>query len=384
MEENYMAKLLSILILFFITNTAFAQLDNHLFEDRRELFPERKNKVYLDLDILGFTKNNEYFNNIADGYTLFGYQLNPSLSYFPAENVRIDAGIYLQKDFGVQEYQTIAPTFSIKVKRNDLNIIFGNLEGSLNHRLIEPLYDFEKVLNDRLETGIQAVVNKDKLFLDAWIDWETMIYAGDSLQEEISGGISFDYKLYENNNIILSLPFQTVLYHKGGQIDIMDAPLTSLMNNAIGIGLDFPIDENGILKSVGTKNYFVYFTDFSFERRQTFEDGTGLYLNLDLEFKWFSLMTSYWKGDEFISIKGAPLYQSVSSSFKNPGYVEEERELIILRFMHELKILDNLFFSTRFEPFFDLQNNKFEFSHAFYINYRPDFFLFNARNSRND
>lgn len=379
-----MAKLSFILILFFITNNAFSQLDNHLFEDRKELFPERKDKIYLDLNILGFVKNNEYFNKIADGYTLFGYQLNPSLSYFPAEHVRIDAGIYLQKDFGIGGYQTIAPTFSIKVKRKDLNIIFGNLEGSLNHRLIEPLYDFENVLNNRLETGIQAVINKEKLFFDAWVNWETMIYAGDSLQEEISGGISLDYTLYKNNNIVLSLPFQTVLYHKGGQIDVSDQPLTSLMNNTIGLALDFPINDNGVLKSVRTKNYFVYFTDFSFEKRQAFESGSGLYLNLDLEFKWFSFMTSYWKGNDFISIKGAPLYQSVSSSFKNPGYVEEERELIILRFMHDLKILDNLFFSSRIEPFFDLQNNTFEFSHAFYINYRPDFFLFNASRLKND
>src|SRR5690606_20558380 len=122
-----------ILLLFFtlsVLTDGFSQLDNHLFEDRREIFPERKEKIYLDVGLLGFTKNNEYFNRIADGYTLFGYQLYPSLTYFPAENVRIDAGIYLQNDFGNNGFQTIAPTLSVKVKRGDLNIIFGNLDGS--------------------------------------------------------------------------------------------------------------------------------------------------------------------------------------------------------------------------------------------------------------
>ncbi len=362
----------------FVLRDGFSQWDNRLFEDRKEIFPDRANKVYLDIGLLGFTKNNEYFNNIADGYTLFGYQLYPSLTYFPAENVRIDAGIYMQKDFGIRGYNTIAPTLSVKVKRGDLNIIFGNLDGSLNHRLIEPLYDFERVLTDRLETGLQAVLEKERLFLDAWINWETMIYPGDSLQEEISGGISFNYRLMQSGSFQINLPAQTVLYHKGGQIDALDAPLTSLMNNAIGLELKYTANENGIIKTISSKNYFVNYTDFSFEKLQPFENGTGFYLNLDLELKWFNFLTSYWHGSEFISIKGAPLYQSVSHSFKNPGHIEEQRQLIIFRLMHDLKILDNLYFSTRVEPFIDLQNNTFEFSHGFYVNYTPDFFLFKA------
>ena len=363
---------------FFILGDGFSQLDNRLFEDRKEIFPDRANKVYLNIGLLGFTRNNEYFNEIADGYTLFGYQLYPSLAYFPAENVRIDAGIYMQKDFGISGYNTIAPTLSVKVKRGDLNIIFGNLDGSLNHRLIEPLYDFERVLNNRLETGLQAVLEKERLFLDAWINWETMIYPGDSLQEEISGGISLDYRLMQKGKFQINLPIQSVLYHKGGQIDALDVPLVSLMNNAVGVGIKYTLNNNSILKALSSKNFFVHYSDFSFEKQQPFENGTGLYLNLDMEFKWFNFLTSYWQGNEFISIKGAPLYQSVSHSFKNPGHTEEQRQLIIFRFLHDLKILDNLYFSTRVEPFIDLQNNTFEFSHGFYVNYRPDFFLFKA------
>ncbi len=377
-------KVLLLLYAFILSTDGFSQLNNHLFEDRKEIIPGRKDQVHLGVGILGFSKNNEYFNKIADGYTLFGYQLYPSLTYYPAENVRVDAGVFLQKDFGNGGFEVIAPTLSIKVKRGDLNIIFGNLDGSLNHRLIEPLYDFERVLNDRLETGLQAVIEKENLFLDAWINWETMIYPGDSLQEEVSGGISFDYRIMEKNHFQISLPFQTVLYHQGGQIDASDAPLTSLMNNAVGLGLKYTLKDNQILKSLNSKNYFVYYTDFSFEKQQPFDNGSGLYLNLNLEFKWFNLLTSYWQGNEFISIKGTPLYQSVSHSFKNPGYSEEKRQLVIFRLMHDLKILENLYFSTRVEPFIDLQNNSFEFSHGFYINFRPDFFLFKTSRVGND
>ena len=376
-----------VFIIFFqfaFVGTVLAQLDNSLFEDRKVLHPERSSRVYLGVDFLGFTRNNEYFNQIADGYTLFGYQFSPHLTYYPAENVRVDAGIFLHKDFGISDYYTVAPTFSVKIKRDKMQFVFGNLDGSLNHRLIEPLYDFERVMNDRLETGIQAIWNTDKTFLDLWINWETMIYPGDNKQEEVSGGFSLDYLLSASENFEVRLPVQTVLYHKGGQIDVSPAPLVSFMNNALGLSVRIPVSEAGFLRAFRTDNYYVHFLDFSFEKVQPYTSGSGIYLNLTAEFKNIDFMTSYWRGDEFISIKGAALYQSVSNSFKNPGYTEDQRELLIFRLMHNIKILDNLHLSSRFEPFYDLGNSKFEFSHGLYLNYRPDFYLFNVKEASYD
>lgn len=373
-----------ILLPFLLVSGAYAQLDNQVFEDRKELEAGKDQKVFVGFNILGFTKNNEYFNKIADGYTLFGYQLNPYISYYPDKNVRIDAGVFFHNDFGNHGKSTITPTLSIKVKRGNWDIIFGNLDGSLNHRLIEPLYDFERVLNDRLETGLQAVSQTDQLFFDAWINWETMIYAGDPYQEEVSGGISFDYIVLKNNALSLSLPLQTVLYHKGGQIDDVDDPLQSFMNNSAGFSLSLPVNEQGILKSVKTDNHYIYYTDFSFEKEQAYTEGHGIYFNLTFGLKWLSVMTSYWYGNSYMSIKGAPLYQSVSSTFKNPDHLEQVRELLIFRFLHDVEVFDNFYISSRFEPFFDLKNNKFEFSHGFYINYRPDFYLFKAKSKRYD
>lgn len=375
---------LSILLSCLFVQCAIAQIDNSVFEDRKELKEEDEHSVFLGFDILGFNKNNEYFNKIADGYTLFGYQLKPHLTYYADKNVRIDAGVFLHKDFGRKEYHTISPFLSIKVKRGNWDITFGNLDGSLNHRLIEPLYDFERVMNDRLETGLQAVRQTDKLFFDAWVNWETMIYPGELYQEEVSGGISFDYKVVENDALKLSFPLQTVLYHKGGQIDAVDDPLESFMNNSAGFSLSIPVNEHGILKALRTDNHFVSFTDFSFEKKQAYTSGEGVYLNLIFDLKWLSFMASYWYGDSFMSIKGAPLYQSVSHNYKNPDHLEQYRELLIFRLSHDVKIFDGFYLTSRFEPFFDPSNNNFEFSHSFYVNYRPDFHLFKVKNKRHD
>ena len=60
-----------------------------------------------------FTKNNEYFNKIADGYTLYGFQFSPYLTYQPSDKVRVDAGIYTQKDFGNKDFTEIMPFLTI-------------------------------------------------------------------------------------------------------------------------------------------------------------------------------------------------------------------------------------------------------------------------------
>lgn len=370
------------LALYFLPFLLNAQLDNAVFEDRYTIKQERKDKLYLGLNTLGYSKNNEYRGQIADGFTLFGYQFNPYLSYYPAENVRIDAGIYLKKDFGVDNYTQIAPTFTVKVNRGDLSILFGNLESSLNHRLIEPLYDFERVIHDRLEHGMQALIMKDRLFADVWVNWETMIFKGDPFQEELSGGISFYYDILKKDNFTLQIPFQTVLYHKGGQIDDSDLPLVSLMNNAFGATVEMKLNESGFLRSLRSDNYYVYYLDFSNEKMQAFEDGSGWFFNLTLKTKAFNLMGSYWRGNEFISIKGGELYQSISSTFKDPDHVEEIRELFILRLMQDVKILDNLYLTARLEPFYDIGNKSFHFSHSFYVNYRTDFFLWKNKHKK--
>lgn len=367
---------LALLLLLAASLSVSAQLDNQMFEQRLSVNPEDSSSFFFGVNALGFTKNNEYFNEIADGYTLFGYQLNPYFTYYATPYFRVDAGIYLQKDFGANGYQEIVPTFSFKYLHNGVAIIFGNLEGSISHRLIEPLYDFEKVLIGRQETGMQLLIQNEKLFLDGWVDWENMIYKGDNDQERVTGGLSVNYKLKQSDQLILEVPVQFVVTHVGGQIDSSPKLLQTYINTAAGFGMEYVMSKNNLVQGIKMQNYYVYYKDFSAGLDRPFEDGSGWYANLSLKLKGnVELMGSYWKGHEFISIMGGQLYPSVSSTFKTPFAVEEERELLILRLMHNIKVTDKIYISSRFEPFYDLINEKFEFSHGFYINYSTDFFL---------
>jgi len=222
---------------------------------------------------------------------------------------------------------------------------------------------------------MQTKFENDNIFLDIWIDWETMIYKGDPFQEEVSGGISFYYdKLWGNNR--LRFPVQFIAYHKGGQIDSSPEPILTLWNHAVGISYTYFLSPDQFITAIHSDNYYVFYNNYTPSNKLAFDDGDGFYFNFSVDTKIdLQIMVSYWLGREFISIKGGQLYPSVSSTFKFPDAVEPRRELLIFRFMHNLHIHDRTTFSGRFEPFFDFGNNRLDYSFGFYLNYYPDFFL---------
>src|SRR4051812_27519467 len=175
------------LLLIFLASITYAQLPNQAFQKPVQVNPEYAKQLRLNIGTLGFFKDNEYFNKIADGYTLFGYQLQPSLQYYPSEKIKVEAGALLLKDFGNRKYKLIQPTFTATFTTGNHTVLFGTLNGNLNFGYIEPLWDFEKQLTTPVQNGIQYIYKGNKLDLQTWVDWQVMQYEFDTKQEEIAG-----------------------------------------------------------------------------------------------------------------------------------------------------------------------------------------------------
>lgn len=377
-----MKKSFCIALLFLGIFPAVAQLDNTAFDQFQPLVPRDSNALLLGVNMLGFNKNNEYFNDIADGLTLFGYQFNPYFSYQVGSRFKVSGGIYLQQDFGNDDFNEVAPVFTLSYELLGGRVIFGTLEGSTSHRLVEPLYDFERVLIDRLENGFQFKIERPSLFLDLWVDWQNMIYPGDNDQEEVTAGLSLNKQLRDGSTKV-EFPLQALVFHRGGQVDTSPLPLQTYFNSAVGGILERTLPGKPFIRSFKLEGYHIYYRDFSSTQLQAYQDGTGLYLNASIKTRvHLDVMASYWRGNEFISITGGQLYPSVSSTVDDPLALEPDRQLLILRFMHELKLAENISISTRFEPYYDVENSLFEFSHGFYVNYTPQFFITRVKDHR--
>lgn len=364
---------------------AQAQQNNQILLWQVPVKEQNANEIRVEVSSLGYFRNNEYFSKIADGYSLFGYQLQPSLSYQPSAHVRLQAGVLLRKDFGSSGYEEIAPTFTIAIAKNNWQLLFGTLEGNLSHGYIEPLYDFERLIYNRLENGIQYKLQNSSLRLDAWVDWVNMIYRGDAEQEQIHGGATVAVRLLtkegranQQDSLRLTLPVQFTAQHKGGQIDASILPLTTLANAAIGLELE-KLYSKRLLLRLYTMNYVVGYKDFSNETQLAYTQGHGLYLNLGADTKVINTMLSYWRGEGYIAELGGRLYQSASTSFKNPDFVQERRNLLLLRLMKDYELAEGLALVLRLEPVLDFADPQLEFSSGVYFNFTTDFFVAKPR-----
>jgi hypothetical protein len=367
-----------LFILFLTASVAgYGQLNNQAFEQRLQVVEADSGRLFLGINFLGFGKNNEYFDTTVDGYTLFGYQFNPYLSYNIAKNVRLDAGVYAQKDFGNDEYSDVKPTLSLKVTNRNFNLIFGTLEGSVHHRLIEPLYDFENVLNNRLENGLQTLWVKGDLFLDAWIDWQNMIYFNDTEPERFTAGVSFNKTLFRSGGFHIDLPIQVLANHQGGQIDSVDNPVITIYNAAAGLTLES--ESAGFVRAWGLKSYVAGYNTSSNDL--PYKEGTGVFINPYVTTKiGLTLMGSYWRANQFLTVHGGDLYPSITKNY--PTRVDEERDFFMLRLLYDKKLADGLTLTARAEPFYDTYAEALEYSFGLYLNFSDRFFLLNAKKGR--
>ena len=58
--------------LLLVSTQLLAQIDNKSLENENSFNDTKLKKVQFHFAALSYVKNNEYFNEIADGYTLFG------------------------------------------------------------------------------------------------------------------------------------------------------------------------------------------------------------------------------------------------------------------------------------------------------------------------
>ncbi|KAA9338576.1 hypothetical protein F0P96_07025 [Hymenobacter busanensis] len=378
--RKYLLKGLAIGILCFINQLAWAQLDNRAFQYRPAVRADYQNQLRLAVQGFLFTKDNEYFNKIFEGRTYYGTQLAPRLVYFPSAEIRLEAGVFLWKDYGTPRLRQVRPLFTAIYQHGPHRIVFGNIDAHLNHGYIEPIFDFERVMLNRLEEGMQYQLNTRRISLDAWVDWQRQQYRFSNFQEEVAGGLVADAKVVNDSTRgwLVRVPFQFLAIHRGGQIDTLDKPLTTLFNVASGVRVRKEL-ASSFFHAVHADAYGVYYHDYSFTKVLPYKSGTGLYLNAGVDTRLTKLQLGYWRGNGFIAPQGGPLYQSISYTVNSPGYTEKRRELLIARFFSDYQLTKGLTLSTRFEPFYDFTNRYFEFSFGTYINFNTEFFLTTLR-----
>lgn len=377
-KYRFMKKLILVSFLLAHSFLTRAQLPNDSLEYRIKPDTAKTGHVELSIYNFNFLRNYEFFNKFQDGYTLYGTQLEPRLVYYAHPKLVISAGVHIRKDFGSDGIQKTYPLFTLKYRFKNTEIINGSLEGNVHHRLIEPIFDFERKLNNPVEYGTQVVINKSSLFLDGFINWSKMIEKYSPFQEQIFAGFSADLTLWKKNNVKLSIPLQLLAYHQGGQIDTDPTPLQTIANTAAGFKVT--ASREGLINSFKTENYVVNYSELSPTKTAVYKSGKALFFNAGFGTRYGSLYASYWDGQKYLSPAGMPIYQSLSQHIDNAGYTEKSRQLLFLRYIYQRELVPHFFLDFRVEPVFDLGgSSKTEFYHSLFFVYKQDFKLFKRK-----
>lgn len=367
--------------------STFAQINNTALSDEIYVNPNDSSKFGLSISNSNYLRNTEYFNNIEFGRTLFGTQLHPRLSYQPNAQTTLQAGVFLQQDFGaVPNLTRVLPTFSVKLKskNNQRVFIFGTLEGALAHQLIEPLFDINSAILRKVENGAQFKLNTKNIWLDTWINWERFIDRGSPHKEQFTAGLNAHLVLYQTKtnqtkalnpngmdvavsktHHLLKPVFQFTAHHRGGQIDKDTSNMVMQFNGAAGLSYQLITLNNYSFK---TEVYGVFYRENTNSGFYPYRTGNGFLAHVLVAKNGFSINPTYWLGNGFIADRGTTLYQSVS--LDKPGYTEKMRELLFVRFFYGKKVAPDLSLDIRFEPYYDLRNSLMEFSYSVYLSYR--------------
>jgi hypothetical protein len=366
--------LIIILLLCASSKSAMTQYGNRIYITDTEIPAADSQQLFLRFRSATFMNNKEHFNPYQPGYTLIGYFAVPTLEYHPGPATRLKAGIHLLKYSGREKFSRFIPVFSFQHRfAPGVDMVFGALHGALNHGLIEPLFSFERIFTNNHESGLQFLIDREWFTADIWLDWERFIFTGDPFQEEFSAGLSSKVLIIRpGNRLRVELPFQLLATHRGGQIDISDERMQTLVNIATGINIDMDLDHD-FFRVIGFRGYIAFFRDQSPAPQYPYENGWGIYPNLFMESRFFQSGVGYWRGHRFVAPRGEPVFQSVSQV--DPVLAVNNRELITSKIILNRKLVRGINMGLRFEGYFDTASRNFDHTMGLHVMIDERFFI---------
>jgi hypothetical protein len=312
-----------------------------------------------------FFKNNEYKNNFSPGYSLSGLFAEPVLEYHPDAKTTIRGGVHLLKYYGRDNFDRVLPVISIQHDVSEhFSMLFGTLNGTTNHGLIEPVQDFEDYLINNYENGIQFLLNYPSFRSDIWLNWEQFIKKDDPFPEIFSMASNSEFRLFDWQGLSLSVPFSTVFRHTGGEIDKYWIPGGTRLNLVHGLRVHLDV-EDPFFNSLYAVQNFIEFIEVNPGNHITIPYGHGSYTRAGFETSIGSFEAGYWKSSNYNAPRGNPLFLSVSE--KDPLFYQISREMLVFKYQYRYDLTDYLRFAFRFEPYYHFDTGRIDHSWSVYL-----------------
>lgn len=354
-----------------------------LLEEKTTFSEEKSHNLYLGINSNVFIRNAEYFLPYTKGYTAFGFYLDPTLAYHINGKSSVSAGVHLMGIAGHDGMRDVQPIFRIEYQPKEwITIVGGSLYGNLNHKLYEPMYDFDRYFYAFDEKGLQILTDTKFWDADLWCNWETFIEPGDDFQERFTfGWVNRFFAIGDKNGsdaFELSVPLHLLATHRGGQFtSLQDTCIETLANAMIGLTNSLNTPDKIIKKSTLDLSLFGFKNNSNKEHIHThFEKGWGVYPNLTLQTKAWKLQTGYWKAHQFVGPRGSYLFQSIA--YFDEAFERADRNMITAKLFYEHRY-EGLGVGVEAQAYHDLDEESTDFSFGVYLRFEDQFKLFKIK-----
>ena len=331
-------RILFIILLCLCSTSAFAQMEEALAPLDYALDSAETRQLRLEVDNMTFFKDNEFSGTVMKGCTLPGLWVTPKLTYQPLRNLKIEAGIHALIYSGAYRFPNYAyhdiaqwkgnqyqrgahllPWFRAQLTLRRVHLVLGDLHGAMKHRLAQPLYDPELMLTADPEFGFQLIADTRPAHIDAWVNWESFIFEGDTHQEAFVVGLSSRFRLNsEQSRWHVYLPVQGTIQHRGGEQD-KGGSVQTLCNGAAGVGLRWNVGHK-VVRYIGAEALALGCAQQK-GKLWPFSGGSGLYAKVDVGFKYgLSARLGYFRANQFITLLGSPYFGAVSTKHDGACY----------------------------------------------------------------
>lgn len=357
-----------ILFLFILTLTTYCVQSQNFYESYLPANFESADSGTVSIHFYNnnFVKNNEYFGPYTEGITYIGTIIQPEVSWSISDKFSLSAGWYMRYFYGKDNFEKSLPV--IRARYTFLpgaQVIIGQLDGQLKHEYIEPIYNTDNYYSTNPEYGVQFLLDRKKVHVDFFMDWEKFLMPGEAHQEEIAGGLLASYSVNDRSeNHGLSAHFQSIIHHFGGQVDVSESPIETRSNMAAGLEYAF-LPGLKILDHITLSSFYIQAMELSNTNTIPFESGFATQNTVTFENKWFKLGTGWFHGDRYFAPKADYLFQSVSQI--DDYYTSQGRDLITSKFIFGNEITKGVNLSIRFESYYDLQRDWNDFSYGLNI-----------------
>ncbi len=361
-------------IVFFLTAVTVDAQNRNLLNNFDEFNKADSSKLFFRLENFNFIKNKEYHSYFIKGETLLGYLATPKLVYYPSSKIRIEAGIRLQKYFGNDGLAGNEPVFTFMYRPNKKHtMIIGALNQNGNHQLSEPMFNPEFYFTKNIENGIQYQYNGDRLYFDTWINWKQFIFEGDPFQEKLAFGVCANLWLNKKTaKNRLSIPFEMLANHEGGQIDTSPDNVMTKINMASGLKWEHKTTASRI-KLWYVKMMAYFFTNSLSKRDYLFKNGYALYPTFGFATQKSKFSIGYYTPYHFETPNASILFSS--SLYPEDKYFSKRNNLLTAKYQFSENLTKGIDLGAEINTYYQFTNHKLHYDFAVYVSMNLDFFL---------